>query len=117
MSGGYMMQLVSGLAIVIVCIVVLAWFARRMNRLQGSGDGALRIISGISMGARERIVLIQVGEEQLLLGVAPGRINTLHVLEHELADAAAGSAAASKQPFSQHLVDKLQSAMSTADRG
>jgi len=36
------------------------------------------------MGTRERVVLLQVGETQLLLGVAPGRVQTLHVLDKPL---------------------------------
>ena len=58
--------------------------AKRMNRLQSSTGGMLKIIGGISMGSRERVVLLQVGSEQLLVGVSPGRINTLHVLETPL---------------------------------
>lgn len=84
MSGSYLFQLILGLIIVLICIVALAWFAKRMNRLQSSTGGMLKIIGGISMGSRERIVLLQVGSEQLLVGVSPGRINTLHVLEAPL---------------------------------
>ncbi len=86
MSGSYLIQLILGLIVVLICIVALAWFAKRMNRLQSSTGGVLKIIGGLSMGSRERVVLIQVGSEQLLIGVSPGRINTLHVLEAPLED-------------------------------
>ena len=86
MSGSYLIQLIMGLIVVLICIVALAWFAKRMNRLQSSTGGVLKIIGGLSMGSRERVVLIQVGSEQLLIGVSPGRINTLHVLETPLED-------------------------------
>lgn len=81
MSGSYLLQLVIGLIVVILCIVALAWLAKKMNRLQTATDESLKILGGISMGSRERVVLLQVGEEQLLVGVSPGHINTLHVLE------------------------------------
>lgn len=87
MSGSYLFQLILGLIVVLICIVALAWFAKRMNRLQSSTGGVLKIIGGLSMGSRERVVLLQVGSEQLLIGVSPGRINTLHVLEAPLEDA------------------------------
>lgn len=80
MSGSYLLQLIFGLLIVIICIFVLAWFSKKMNRFHSSSDDALKIIGAISMGSRERIVHLQIGEEQLLIGVSPGRINTLHVL-------------------------------------
>jgi len=86
MSGSYLFQLVIGLLVVILCIVTLAWFAKRVNHLQASSGGILKILGGMSMGTREKVVLLQVGSEQLLIGVSPGRINTLHVLETPLDD-------------------------------
>ena len=76
-SMGYMGQLVIGMLIVLLCIVVLAWFAKRFTRLQSGTNGNMQILGGLSLGSRERIVLVQVGSEQILLGVAPGRVNTL----------------------------------------
>ncbi len=84
LNGSYMAQLVIGLFIVLFCIVVLAWLAKKMNRFHSPVDGSLKIIGGLSMGSREKIVLLQVGKEQLLLGISPGRINTLHVLDSPL---------------------------------
>jgi len=81
MSSGYLLQLILGLVLVLVCIVALAWFVKRSRFMQSSSAGSLQVLGGISMGARERVVLMQVGSTRLLLGVAPGRINTLHVLE------------------------------------
>lgn len=84
MSSGFVMQVFSGLAIVLVCVVGLAWMMRRFGRLQSSANGALRMIDGLALSTRERIVLVQVGDTQLLLGVAPGRVDTLHVLGEPL---------------------------------
>lgn len=102
-SAGYMGQLVTGLIIVIFCIVALAWVAKRFNRLQSTPDGSLRLLGGMSMGARERIVLVQVGGRQLLLGVAPGRINTLHVLDEPLETVAHSSGQAPARGFAEKL--------------
>ena len=55
-----------------------------MGGLSSAAAGSLRVLGGLSMGTRERVVLIQVGETQLLLGVAPGRVQTLHVLEEPI---------------------------------
>jgi flagellar protein FliO/FliZ len=52
-----------------------------MGGFSVTGNGALKILGGLSMGSRERVVLMQVGEEQILIGVSPGRIQTLHVLD------------------------------------
>ena len=98
-----MTQLVIGLFIVLLCILALAWLARRFNRLQSTPDGSLRLLGGLSMGARERVVLVQVGSQQLLLGVAPGRINTLHVLNETLDSSSGFSALNSDKGFAEKL--------------
>lgn len=81
MAAGSLAQMILGLAAVLALILGLAWVMRRMGGIPGTAAGSLRILGGLSMGTRERVVLIQVGETQLLIGVAPGRVQTLHVLE------------------------------------
>lgn len=85
MGGGEVLQMLAGLAAVLGAIFVLAWVTRRFNRFNLQGSGALRVLGGLSMGSRERVVLVQAGETQLLIGVAPGRVQTLHVLDKPLA--------------------------------
>jgi len=112
MSSGYLAQLIVGLMFVLLCIVVLAWLAKRFNRLQSSSDGSLQILGGISMGARERVVLVQVGTAQLLLGVAPGRINMLHQLEQPLEKAGADDEGRLDRSFGKGFAEKLNYALS-----
>ncbi len=77
-------QLTLGMIAVLGLIVGIAWLLKRSGRFQMAAGGGLRVLGGLSMGTRERVVLLQVGETQLLLGVAPGRVQTLHVLEQPL---------------------------------
>jgi len=83
-AGDYF-QMFFGLLLVIGIIFGMAWFIRRMGSFQQVSHGALRILGGVSLGQRERIVLVQVGDQQLLVGLAPGQIRTLHVLEQSVA--------------------------------
>jgi flagellar protein FliO/FliZ len=87
MSSDYLLQMIVGLVLVLVCIIALAWFAKRFRYMQSSSVASMQILGGISMGARERVVLMQVGSTRLLLGVAPGCINTLHVMDQTFDDA------------------------------
>ena len=84
LSAGNVVQLLFGMMGVLVLIIGLAWVFKRVGGLQASMGKELRIVGGLSMGARERVVLVQVGDKQLLLGVAPGRIQTLYELEKPL---------------------------------
>lgn len=84
MGAAYLLKFSLGLAVVLAAVLALAWLLRRVGRLQSSAGGALRTLGGLSLGPRERAVLVQVGETQLLLGVAPGHVKTLHVLERSI---------------------------------
>jgi len=81
---GNYLQMFFGLFIVIALIVGMAWFMRRMSNMGGMAAGNLKVLGGISVGQRERVVLIQAGETQLLVGVAPGEIRTLHVMDEPI---------------------------------
>ncbi len=80
-SGHYLLQMATGLFVVLLCIIALAWFAKKMNRFQSFSGGPLNIIASLGMGARERVVLLQVADKQILIGVSAGNIQALHVLE------------------------------------
>ncbi len=69
-----------GLIVVLALLGATAWASRRFRlgaRLQG---GAIEVVSGISLGARERVVVLRVGGEQVLVGISPAGMRTLHVL-------------------------------------
>jgi flagellar protein FliO/FliZ len=70
-----------GLLIVLSVFFLCMWGARKLTGLTVNGTEQMRIVGGLSLGMREKVILVQVGKKQLVLGVTPGRINTLHVLE------------------------------------
>ena len=97
-SSPYLMKLTGGLILVVALIFLFAWLLKKFNFNQHSQNGLIRIIAGLSMGTRDRIVLLQIGEEQILLGLTPGRIQKLHTLSQPLdaVSEAPGSAFADK---------------------
>lgn len=78
---GQLLQVTLGLFAVLAMILATAWIVRRTGAVRGIAGGQLRVLGALSMGQRERVVLIQVGETQLLVGIAPGQVRTLHVLD------------------------------------
>jgi flagellar protein FliO/FliZ len=71
-----------GLMIVLAVFFLCVWGVRKLNGLTVNGTEQMRIIGGLSLGMREKVILVQIGSKQLILGVTPGRIQTLHVLEN-----------------------------------
>jgi flagellar protein FliO/FliZ len=92
---GNFMQMLFGLFIVVGLILGVAWFMRRMGNMSGVSAGNLKVVGGVSVGQRERIVLVQAGEKQLLVGVGPGTIRTLHVLDEPITNTNQSEAATS----------------------
>ncbi|AFN77249.1 flagellar protein FliO [Stutzerimonas stutzeri DSM 10701] len=79
--GAQLSRLLLGLLLVIGLIFLLAWLLRRVQQLHPRGAQVIKIVSTQALGPRERLVLVQVGGEQILLGLSAGRITPLHVLE------------------------------------
>jgi flagellar protein FliO/FliZ len=78
-------QVTLALGLVLALIFVAAWLMRRLRGFGKTGTGALDIIADLPVGQKERAVLIRVGTQQVLIGVAPGRVTTLHVLDEPVA--------------------------------
>ncbi|HDS1220843.1 flagellar biosynthetic protein FliO [Stenotrophomonas maltophilia] len=75
---------VLALLAVLALVVGLGWL---LKRLPGSGfrpaDG-MKLVASLSVGAKERVVVVEVNGQQLLLGVTAGSINALHTLSEPL---------------------------------
>jgi flagellar protein FliO/FliZ len=74
------MQAGLALALIVGLLAGAAWLARKVTGGKGFGQGGMRVIGGVALGPRERIVLLEVGEEWLVIGIVPGHIRTLHRL-------------------------------------
>jgi flagellar protein FliO/FliZ len=83
-DAGYVVQFLLALGLVLGAIFALMYLLRRLNQLPGRGAAAMRVIGGLALGAREKLVLVQVGDKQLLLGMAPGQLRTLHVFDQPI---------------------------------
>jgi len=84
---GTMVSLGIGLIAVIAIIYGCAWIIRRMNGMTGMNNDAIKVVSVMALGARERLALIEVGGQQILLGITPTAIRTLHVFDEPVVDA------------------------------
>ncbi|MEP1213825.1 MAG: flagellar biosynthetic protein FliO [Marinobacter sp.] len=95
-----MLTLGAGLLAVLALIFGCAWIVRRMGGMTGGNTRAIKVVSVMPMGTRERIALIEVGGTQILVGVTPSTIRTLHVFDEPVVSAG--------EPVSGDFARKLQ---------
>ena len=81
---GDLFQVLWGLLLVLGAIVAMVWLLKRLGNFSTSANKQIRIIGGVSLGTREKLVVVQVGKDQLVLGVTPGSVRNLHTLNEPL---------------------------------
>ena len=87
-STGLLQWLVSCF-LVIGLILLLAWLLKKSRLVPAMAQNQLRVISVLPLGNREKLLVVKVGEQQVLLGMTPTSINLLCQLETPLAEQAA----------------------------
>lgn len=80
-NSGSVAQIVISLLLVLAAIIAVAWLLKRINVARQGAGNLLKVLGGVSVGQRERVVLIEVLNSWLVVGVGPGQIRTLHVLD------------------------------------
>ena len=79
-DGAGLLRATLGLALVLALIFAVGWLMRRIAPARGGAHGPLRIVGMQALGTRERVVLVEVGEQWLLVGVAPGSVRGIATL-------------------------------------
>ncbi len=69
------------LLLVLAIFMLCVWLVRKTGQFSLPGKNQLGIVTALSLGMREKVVLLRVGDKQLLLGVTPNRIDKLMELE------------------------------------
>ena len=91
-----------GMLLVLGLIFACAWLARRFGLQRfGGGGQVVKVVSTASIGQRERVVVVEVADTWLVLGVTSNQINTLHSLPAQSvpgARVAAPATTAARQP-------------------
>ncbi|MGA7594623.1 MAG: flagellar biosynthetic protein FliO [Gallionella sp.] len=82
-SSGSLVQIVSSLFLVLAVIFLVAWLLKRVNVTQLGAGTQLKVLGSVAIGHRERIVLVEVNETWLVVGVGPGQIRNLHTLQKD----------------------------------
>lgn len=73
------------LLLVLGAVFALAWVLKRVRGFGSRVGRSVEVLAQVPLGQKERAVLVKVGATQILVGVAPGHVNTLYVLPEPLA--------------------------------
>jgi len=76
----YFLQILLSLILILLIIFFAAWFLKRYAHVNGAVNGQLKVLGGIALGQREKVVLLQIGEEQIVVGVTSSQITHLYTL-------------------------------------
>ena len=110
-SSSSIVQIIFSLLLVLAAIVLVAWLLKRMNAAQLGSGNLLKILGSVAIGQRERIVLVEVKDTWLVVGVGPGQIRTLHTLpkqEIQNTESSALSPLSSENKFAKLLSSVLR---------
>jgi flagellar protein FliO/FliZ len=102
-SSGSIVQVIVSLLFVLGAIVLVAWILKRINLPQNAAGSALKVISGVAVGQRERIVLVEVNDTWLVVGVAPGQVTALHTMPKNVLAATESNAPETDNKFKNWL--------------
>ena len=79
-TSDYLVQVIGSFALVIFLLVLVLFLVKRFTTVSPKTSGSIQVLSSVALGQKERVVLLQVGVEQVLVGVTPGAIGLLHTL-------------------------------------
>lgn len=96
-----------GLIAVLVLFFACVWLVKKTGTLSGNNKQEMRVVSGLSLGMREKLILVQLGDRQVVLGVTPGKIEKILVLEPEDTLFKQSQVERSGEEFSQKLKQVL----------
>jgi flagellar protein FliO/FliZ len=85
-AAGSLLQTILSLGFVIALLVGLAWLLKRFGPKHITGGTKVKLVGALSVGARERILVVEVGEQWIVVGASPGRMNALATMPRQESD-------------------------------
>jgi len=106
-----LLQTIFALLLVLGLLIGLAWLLKRYGPKPGGGLANLRVVGALNIGGRERIMVVEVGDQWIVVGAAPGRVNALHTMPRQDVDQGAGTGAAHGGVPATRFADWLKNTM------
>ncbi|MHB1333566.1 MAG: flagellar biosynthetic protein FliO [Sulfuriferula sp.] len=104
-SAGSLFQVLLGLALVLGLMAALAWVLKRFGATRAAGSAVIKVVGGVSVGGRERVLIVEAADQWIVIGVAPGRVNALATMPRQETSASVPS------PTTKNFSDWLKQTM------
>ncbi|HEX7640988.1 MAG TPA: flagellar biosynthetic protein FliO [Burkholderiaceae bacterium] len=103
-----MFKVLLGLVVVLGAMAGALWLMKRSGIGPAQGGGAVRVVGGVSVGNRERVLVLEVADQWIVVGVAPGSVNALANLprQEQFATAAVQPQAGQFAAWLKQKIDK-----------
>jgi len=82
-GAGSLLQTIFALALVLGLLLALAWFMKRYGPRAMGANANIKLVGGLNIGGRERIMVIEVGGQWIVVGASPGRVNALATMPRQ----------------------------------
>jgi flagellar protein FliO/FliZ len=110
-AAGSLLQTIFALCLVLGLLALLAWFMKRYGPKAQAGSAHVKLVGALNLGGRERIMVVEVGEQWIVVGASPGRVNALATMPRQAgadAGAAAGALLHPHQPSASSFAEWLK---------
>ena len=107
-------KMMLGLGLVLAVMALIAWGMKRLTPGKAGLQSVANIVGGVSVGSRERVVVIEVADRWLVVGIAPGQVSAIANLDKgsvHLAEANVSKSDAKVSSFSQSFAGWLKNAL------
>lgn len=99
------LQMMGGLLLVLAIIGGITWLLKRFSLISTAAAGVVKVVAATGVGQRERVVVVEIDNTWLVLGVAPGCVNKLYTMNKPSADAA--NATTQNNPLVEEFATQL----------
>ena len=107
-AAGSLLQTTLALLAVLALLAGLAWLLKRYGPKAGGAGGTLRLVGSLSLGGRERILVIEVADQWIVVGAAPGRVNALATLPRQTGGGTPAPASLTGNTFADWLKQTME---------
>ncbi|MFN3789721.1 flagellar biosynthetic protein FliO, partial [Massilia sp.] len=105
---GSLLQTILALMLVLGLLIGLAWFMKRFGPRVMGASANVKLVGALNIGGRERIMVVEVGNQWIVVGASPGRVNALATMPRQEGAQADGATLAPHTPGAGSFGDWLK---------